>query len=210
MTPVEPTARPFRWRWYLVPAILIGLVVGIGGYTFVYAKGASYMTNDPAACANCHVMNEQYDGWITSSHRAVAVCNDCHTPDGHRRQVRSPRPTTASGTRSAFTTGLVSRAHPGHAAQQGVTEASCQKCHADDDRRDHDTTHPKGEPLTCVRCHDSVGHLRVAGAALCPASTCKEIDVTTEGTPGPAHPGRRPGSCWRSPPSWPPRSRPWA
>jgi hypothetical protein len=25
-------------------------------YTFVYAKGYSYLTNDPGACANCHIM----------------------------------------------------------------------------------------------------------------------------------------------------------
>jgi cytochrome c nitrite reductase small subunit len=48
----------------------------------VYARGGSYLTDDPAACANCHVMREQYDGWIAASHRAVAVCNDCHTPPG--------------------------------------------------------------------------------------------------------------------------------
>jgi formate-dependent nitrite reductase cytochrome c552 subunit len=35
-------------------------------------------TNDPAACANCHVVKDQYDGWLKSSHRAVAVCSDCH------------------------------------------------------------------------------------------------------------------------------------
>jgi nitrate/TMAO reductase-like tetraheme cytochrome c subunit len=25
-------------------------------------------------------MREQFDGWLRASHRAVAVCNDCHTP----------------------------------------------------------------------------------------------------------------------------------
>ena len=25
-------------------------------------------------------MREQFDGWIKSTHRAVAICNDCHTP----------------------------------------------------------------------------------------------------------------------------------
>jgi cytochrome c nitrite reductase small subunit len=25
-------------------------------------------------------MNEQYEGWMKSSHRAVATCNDCHMP----------------------------------------------------------------------------------------------------------------------------------
>ena len=67
-------------RAWLAFAVAIGLSAGIGGYTFVYARGASYLTNDPAACMNCHVMREQYDGWIKSSHRSVAVCNDCHTP----------------------------------------------------------------------------------------------------------------------------------
>ncbi len=64
----------------LSAAVLCGVAVGLGGYTFAYARGWSYLTNDPKACINCHVMNEQYDGWSKSSHRQVAVCNDCHAP----------------------------------------------------------------------------------------------------------------------------------
>jgi cytochrome c nitrite reductase small subunit len=64
----------------IVLAVLFGVVVGLGGYTFIYARGYSYLQNDPRACANCHVMNEQLDGWVKSSHRSVATCNDCHTP----------------------------------------------------------------------------------------------------------------------------------
>ncbi|RYE57570.1 MAG: hypothetical protein EOP20_07245, partial [Hyphomicrobiales bacterium] len=65
-----------------VIAVSIGAAVGLGGYTFVYAKGASYLGNDPNACANCHVMQDHLDGWYKSSHRSVATCNDCHTPAG--------------------------------------------------------------------------------------------------------------------------------
>ena len=51
-------------RWpLLLAAGTLGAVVGLGLYTFVYARGASYLGNDPAACVNCHVMTEQYDGW---------------------------------------------------------------------------------------------------------------------------------------------------
>src|SRR5689334_11278703 len=69
-------------RSVLIVLIILsgGLAAGIGAYTFAYAKGASYLTNNPEACANCHIMNEQYDSWVKSSHRAVAGCNDCHTP----------------------------------------------------------------------------------------------------------------------------------
>lgn len=49
-------------------AVTVGLAAGIGAYTFVYARGASYLTNDPAPCANCHIMREQYDGWNAGSH----------------------------------------------------------------------------------------------------------------------------------------------
>ena len=38
----------------LVIGGVLGVAVGIGGYTFVYAKGYSYLTNNAAACARIH------------------------------------------------------------------------------------------------------------------------------------------------------------
>ena len=71
----------------VIVAVVLGVALGLGAYTFAYARGWAYLTDDPQACANCHVMNEQYDGWIKSSHRSVAVCNDCHVPHVVCRQV---------------------------------------------------------------------------------------------------------------------------
>ena len=71
-----------QWlRW--IPSLLlvaVGILAGVGGYTFYYAKGASYFSNDPKACMNCHVMQDQFDSWVKSSHHAAAGCNDCHVP----------------------------------------------------------------------------------------------------------------------------------
>ena len=64
----------------IVLGVLIGSMVGLGLYTFVYAKGYSYLSNDPKGCANCHVMEANYSAWLTSSHHTVATCNDCHAP----------------------------------------------------------------------------------------------------------------------------------
>ena len=55
----------------VVPATVMGLLIGVGTFTFVYAKGYSYLTNDPSACANCHIMREHYEAWTKASHRAV-------------------------------------------------------------------------------------------------------------------------------------------
>jgi cytochrome c nitrite reductase small subunit len=64
----------------LCVALLFGVAVGLCAYTFVYAKGYTYLMNDPQACINCHVMRAQYDAWLKSSHHSVATCNDCQTP----------------------------------------------------------------------------------------------------------------------------------
>jgi len=67
-------------NWQRIAGVLAGMAIGLGIFTFTYAKGGSYMTNDPAACANCHIMQSQYSGWMKASHRRAAVCNDCHAP----------------------------------------------------------------------------------------------------------------------------------
>lgn len=72
-------------------SVAVGLAVGLGGFTFVYAKGASYLQNDPAACVNCHIMSDQYTAWNKSSHRSVAVCNDCHARAPPRKRHEQAR-----------------------------------------------------------------------------------------------------------------------
>ena len=43
---------------------LVGLVADIGLFTFDYGEGLSYFSTDPRACANCHIMNDQYASWL--------------------------------------------------------------------------------------------------------------------------------------------------
>ena len=62
---------------------MLGILTGIGAFTFGYGKGWSYLSNTPTTCANCHVMQGHYDSWQNSTHRHVAVCNDCHLPHNH-------------------------------------------------------------------------------------------------------------------------------
>jgi cytochrome c nitrite reductase small subunit len=58
----------------------LGTLLGMSAYTFQYAEGTSYLSNDPRACVNCHIMRDQYEGWLKATHHDVATCNDCHVP----------------------------------------------------------------------------------------------------------------------------------
>ena len=135
---------------------VLGIAIGGAGYTFIYAKGASYLTNDPAACANCHIMQDHYDAWLKSTHRSVATCNDCHTPAG-----LIPKYYTKADNgffhSLAFTTGDFPDPLRIKPRNRKVTENACFKCHSD---VVHDiiAVDQGSGTMSCVRCHMDVGH----------------------------------------------------
>lgn len=69
---------PPKWRLpvMFVSAVFIGIVL----FTLYISKAHSYLSDDPRACVNCHIMAPQYATWAHSSHREWANCNDCHIP----------------------------------------------------------------------------------------------------------------------------------
>lgn len=158
--------RPAWWhlsgkQWAVAAALVIGLAAGLGAFTFVYARGASYLTNDPAACANCHVMSEHYSAWMKSSHRAVAVCNDCHAPhDLVGKYATKAR--NGFWHSFYFTTGRYPDPLRITEKNRRITEGACRDCHAElvesigAAHGSHDTV--AGESFRCVRCHAHVGH----------------------------------------------------
>ena len=141
----------------LLLAVLLGAFVGVGVFTFGYARGASYLTDDPSACANCHVMQEQFDGWLKSSHGKVAVCNDCHTPSG-----LVPKYTAKAVNGFFHSLAFTTQRFPDEIVITGrnfqVTEQACLWCHQTIvdgilAAREH------GEGVCCIQCHRTVGHM---------------------------------------------------
>ena len=155
-------------RLKLVLWILVGTLVGIASYAFVYAKGYSYLVNDPKACANCHVMNEQYSGWIKSSHRSAATCNDCHTPHNvfGKYAVKASNGFFHS---FYFTTGKYPDTIQITKFDREVVEGACRHCHAAITQAiDGNSVHGTAEGIHCTRCHLSVGHSESSAALRLP------------------------------------------
>jgi cytochrome c nitrite reductase small subunit len=169
--PVAERSGPRRSWLAWTAAAAVGACVGLGGFTFVYARGYSYLTDNPAACANCHVMSEQFAGWSRGSHRSVAVCNDCHTP----ASVVGKYTTKASNGfwhSYYFTFGGFPDPIQMTPRNRAITEAACLKCHAEITSSIAAPAGVRippagaaagghaGPGISCVRCHSSVGHLR--------------------------------------------------
>ena len=140
----------------LATAIVIGAAIGIGVFTFVYARGASYLTNDPNACANCHVMRDHFGSWVKSSHHAVAVCNDCHAPHDLFGKYQT-KARNGFWHSFYFTTGTFPDPIRITPRNHEVTEHACRYCHSEITAA-IDAHAETGGPISCTRCHPNVGH----------------------------------------------------
>jgi len=135
----------------------LGVALGMGAFTFHYAKGTSYLTSDPKACANCHIMNDQYASWQRSSHRSVAVCVDCHLPHALVPKMVAKGENGYHHSK-AFTLQDFHEPIQIKAKNARILQDNCLRCHTDltdgmlsfKDGHDRETG--------CVKCHAAAGH----------------------------------------------------
>jgi cytochrome c nitrite reductase small subunit len=141
----------------LVLAGLVGLLLGVGGFTFLYAEGLSYMSDDPRVCANCHIMQPQYDSWQKASHHGVAVCVDCHLPHGYIGKYLAKAENGFHHSK-AFTFQDFHEPIMMTAKNSRILQDNCLNCHGP-------LVHEQvaaGE-VSCVHCHRTVGHGAMTG-----------------------------------------------
>lgn len=144
-------------RLLLVLVVLLGVLVGVGGYTFHYAHGLSYFSEDPTSCANCHIMQDNLDSWNKSVHHAVATCNDCHLPPSGIAKYMAK---ADNGWRHSKAFTLDDFHEPIMLTPQNRKnlQDNCIRCHQDMVTMlvHGSTTDPKG--VQCIQCHAGVGH----------------------------------------------------
>ena len=140
------------YRRYATAVFPLGVLVGLAVFAFDYGEGLSYFSRDPAACANCHIMQPQLDSYLKASHHTVATCVDCHLPHGFLAKYAA-KARNGWNHSYAFTTGRFPEPIVMTEKNRHVLEENCLACHGE---LVHDLV-TTGE-LRCVRCHRTVGH----------------------------------------------------
>lgn len=157
---------PSYWLFYV--NLLIAFFTGIFIYALYVSNAVSYLSDDPETCVNCHVMRSEYATWQHSSHREVAVCNDCHVP--HNNVLNKYFFKAKDGLRHAtmFTLRMEPQVIKMHEAGQEVVQKNCQGCHQRVNEHVgllnvtlEDKMH--GDGKLCWDCHREVPHGRVKG-----------------------------------------------
>ena len=138
--------------------LLLGAFLGLSVFTFHYAQGASYLSNDPTACINCHIMREQFDEWQKSSHHHVAVCNDCHVPHDTLLNKYLVKGENGFWHSYGFTFNNFHEPIRARPVSVNVVENNCRRCHAELTSQMGITSHAGVGDVSCVHCHRDVGH----------------------------------------------------
>lgn len=160
--------RPPTHLLVLLASVSAGVVGGLGVFTARYAGALSYLSADPKACANCHIMQSQYDSWQKASHHTVATCVDCHLPHEllpkYFAKAENGWHHSVAFTRQDFEEPIRIKG-----ANVERLYANCVRCHGE-------LVHPlitsglradgadREEAFAfCVHCHATVGHGEQAG-----------------------------------------------
>jgi cytochrome c nitrite reductase small subunit len=140
-----------------VVAVLVGVLVGLGAYTFRYAEGLSYFSIDPRACVNCHVMREPYDARQKASHHAAATCVECHLPTGVVAKYLAKAENGVWHSKG-FTFQDFHEPIRIKPKNRTILQENCVRCHA---ALVSEITAPHAGDATalrCLTCHAQVGH----------------------------------------------------
>ncbi len=162
---------PENWR---MPVLFtLGVLLGLGLMILRVSNAFSYLSDDPEACINCHVMTTQFASWQHSSHRRAATCNDCHVP--HDNVFRKYYFKATDGLRHStiFTLRMEPQVIMIKEAGQTVVQENCIRCH------EHLVSEVSiaavtkessmhGDGKLCWECHRETPHGRVNSLSATP------------------------------------------
>ena len=171
---------------FLKYAALLVFVIAIGVFAYVVhiSKALSYLSSDPKACINCHVMNTQYATWQHSSHAQTAGCVDCHLPRDNMVNKYIAKAKDGYNHTVAFTFNTYKNAIKISDDGAKRVQENCISCHASLNAQvisNSDLNHKYDDPSVatgrrCWECHKDVPHGKVRGLSSTPnALGVKEV-----------------------------------
>ncbi|MDQ3022307.1 MAG: cytochrome c nitrite reductase small subunit [Bacteroidota bacterium] len=147
---------------WTVPVILIsGALTGVIFFVLHIGNATSYLSDDPEACINCHVMYTQYASWRSSSHSRIATCNDCHVPQDNVFRKYMFKASDGLRHSTMFTLRLEPQVMKIKQAGIEVVQENCKRCHSNLIDHTFLKTDESDDETKCWSCHTETPHGKV-------------------------------------------------
>ena len=135
----------------------LGVLGGLGILLGHVSRAASYLSDEPETCMNCHVMAPQYITWQHGSHANVATCNDCHVPHDNVASKYAFKARDGLWHSTVFTMRWEPQVIRLSEKAVPVVEQNCRRCHESVVDTVCLREHAPGD-LRCWECHRDVPH----------------------------------------------------
>ncbi len=169
-----------KGKWRLPILLVVAVAAGVGAFIFKTSNAISYMSDDPKACINCHVMVPHYATWQHSSHRERAVCNDCHVPQHNILAKYAFKAQDGMRHATKFTLRLEPQVLAISESGRKAVQQNCVRCHEDLIKKvTHNSKTLDGK--NCWDCHREVPHGRVHSLSATPYLNMKSGGFTSRG-----------------------------
>jgi cytochrome c nitrite reductase small subunit len=150
------------------------MLAGLSAYTMYASRAFSYLSDEPSACVNCHIMTPYYQSWSRSSHTAQTNCNDCHVPHSSVFSKYAFKAKDGLYHAAVFTVKGEPQVIRAREASSHVIMENCIRCHTQlntDFVKTGMITYSEaknGKGKACWDCHTHVPHTRIGGLSSSP------------------------------------------
>jgi cytochrome c nitrate reductase, small subunit len=160
---------------FILPLFIVGgIIAGLGGYAVYMSRAYSYLSDDPSACINCHIMTPYYQSWDHSSHAQWASCNDCHVPQESLFKGYAFKAKDGLYHAAIFTMKAEPQSIRPRDESYEVIMNNCIRCHTELNTEFVDTGMisfcdvKEGKGKACWDCHADVPHTKVSSLSASP------------------------------------------
>lgn len=147
-----------------IPIIaVVAAILALGYFAFI-TDAVAYGGSAPETCANCHVMDSQYESWYHGAHANWAKCTDCHLPHDNFAVYYAEKGRQGMKDTYAFVTGSIPIAIRATDKTKEIAQSNCINCHKDT----VEDTVMGAQPLErfCWDCHRDIAHTARGGSSL--------------------------------------------
>lgn len=147
---------PKKKKFWKIFALLILAAITVGGFASfgppkLYAKSGA-----PAFCAQCHVMEPQYENWFHNGGHRRQKCIECHLPNDGIARHMALKGITGMWDSFVFYSGRVPDTIKISQSGAAIVQENCKRCH-------EQTVSMIKEDRNCWSCHRRLSH-KISGA----------------------------------------------